>query len=217
MLKIPSREALEKVGPEVVEMIEATQGLGPPEPDTLMDCGDGEVKPILTYPSPRLRDVSSEIEDFDESVRKLVADLTTTMYAAGGVGLAAPQIGEADRVFVIDILNGVPPQKGRPTNQLLVAVNPQVWAVPGKTRKDAERCLSFPDVVEVVERPVSVILKAWNHRGEPYALGCSADLARAVQHENDHLDGRLLIDHMPKKKARDLKRLIIAKGRRRRR
>ena len=85
-----------------------------------------------------------------------------------------------------------------------------------KTKRDAERCLSFPDSVENVTRPHQIILKAFNHKGKPYALGCSSDLSRAIQHEFDHLEGVLLIDHMAKKKARDLKRRIQSAGRRRR-
>lgn len=215
-MKTPTKAQIEEMGAEMEEMVLETEGLGPPEPELLGDCGDGDVRPILIYPSPRLRDETVDVPEFDDRLRKLVADLTTTMYTVGGVGLAAPQVGEPDRVFVVDVLNGAPHQKGRPTNQLLVVVNPIVWHVPGKTKRDAERCLSFPDTVEVVERPASVILKAFDHHGKPYALCCSADLSRAIQHEYDHLEGRLLIDYMPKKKARDLRRRIHSSGRRRR-
>lgn len=213
-MKAPSKAQMETLGAELEEMARETQGLGAPEPETLGDCGDGEVKPILTYPSPRLREESGEVE-FDEDLRKLVADLATTMYAANGIGISAPQIGVPARVFIVDIMNGQPPQKGRPLNQLLVAVNPKLWAVPGKVRRDAERCLSFPDAVELIERPLSVILKAWTHKGKPYALGCSSDLARAIQHEYDHLEGKLLIDYMAKKKARDLNRRLVSLKKRR--
>jgi len=214
-MKVPSKAQIEEMGAHMEEMARETQGLGPPDPEHLSDCGDGEVRPVLVYPSPRLRDETAEVPEFDDRLRKLVADLATTMYTFNGIGLAATQIGEPDRVFVVDVLNGAPPQKGRPTNQLLVAVNPIVWPVPGKTKRDAERCLSFPDAVEVVERPASVIMKAFDHHGKPYALGCSADLGRAIQHEYDHLEGRLLIDYMAKKKARDLRRRIHSNGRRR--
>jgi len=212
---MPSRAQIEEMGTDLAEMAAETEGLGPPEPEILRDCGDGEIRPILVYPNPRLRDDTATVIDFDDRVRKLVADLATTMYAYNGIGLAAPQIGESERVFVVDILNGQPPQKGKPTNQLLVAVNPKLWFIPGKAKRDAERCLSFPDAVELVTRPASIILKACTHRGKPYAMGCSAGLARVIQHEYDHLDGKLLVDHMSKKKVRDLKRRIAASGRRR--
>jgi len=215
-MKVPTRAMIEDMSADLEEMAKETAGLGPPEPEMLADCGDGDIRPILVYPSPRLRDNTADVDDFDDRVRKLVADLTTTMYACGGIGLAATQIGESDRVFVIDLMNGKPPQEGRPPSQLLVAVNPQVWPIPGKTKRDAERCLSFPDSVENVTRPHQIILKAFNHKGKPYALGCSSDLSRAIQHEFDHLEGVLLIDHMAKKKARDLKRRIQSAGRRRR-
>lgn len=214
-MKLPSAAQVEEMGSSLEEMARETADLGPPEPGLLKDCGDGVVRPILVYPSHRLRDETADVTEFDDRLRKLVADLTTTMYAMGGVGLAAPQIGDTDRVFVIDVLNGQPPQKGRPTNQLLVAVNPKVWAIPGKVRRDAERCLSFPDAVELVTRPNQVVMKAFNHHGKPYALGCVADLSRAIQHEYDHLEGVLLIDLMAKKSARDLRRRIQSSGRRR--
>jgi len=214
-MKMPTQKQIEEMGASLEEMARETEGLGPPEPEMLKDCGDGEVRPILVYPSPRLRDDTADVLDFDDRLRKLVADLTTTMYTVGGIGLAATQIGETDRVFVIDLMNGQPPQKGRPPSQLLVAVNPKVWFIPGKTKRDAERCLSFPDAVENITRPHQIVMKAFNHRGKPYALGCAADLARAIQHEYDHLEGVLLIDHMPKKKARDLRARIQRSGRRR--
>jgi len=214
-MKTPSQALKEQMGDDLAVMAAETEGLGPPSPELLQDCSDGVVCPILVYPNARLREPAAEVIDFDDRIRKLVADLATTMYAIGGVGLAAPQIGDPERVFVLDILNGQPPQKGRPANQLLVAVNPKVWVVPGKTRRDAERCLSFPDVVELITRPASVILKACDHRGKPYAMGCGADMARAIQHEFDHLEGKLLIDYLPKKKARDLKRRIHSRTRRR--
>ena len=213
-MRMPSKAQIEQMGINLEDMTAETEGLGPPDPEMLGDCGDGEVRPILVYPNPRLRDGAAPVIDFDDRVRKLVADLATTMYTVNGIGLAATQIGEADQVFVVDILNGQPPQKGRPSNQLLVAVNPKIWAIPGKVKRDAERCLSFPDAVELVTRPTSIILKAYTHRGKPYAMGCSGDLARAVQHEFDHLEGKLLIDHMSKKRVRDLKRHAASRVRR---
>lgn len=213
-MKAPSKAQMETLGAELEEMTRETLGLGPPEPETLSDCGDGEVRPILTYPSPRLREDAGEVE-FGEDLRKLVADLATTMYAANGIGISAPQIGVPARVFIVDIMNGQPAQPDRPSNQLLVAVNPRLWVVPGKMRRDAERCLSFPDAVELINRPLAIILKAHTHKGKPYALGCSSDLARAIQHENDHLEGKLLIDYMAKKKARSLSRRLVSLKKRR--
>lgn len=207
-MRLPSKAQIEEMGVNLEEMAAETNGLGPPDPEKLTDCGDGEVRPILVYPNPRLRADTAHVIEFDDRIRKLVADLATTMYSVGGIGLAAPQIGESERVFLVDIMNGQPPQKGRPVSQLLVAVNPQMWIIPGKVKRDAERCLSFPDSVELVTRPVQIILKAFSHRGKPYAMGCGGDLARAIQHEFDHLEGKLLVDHMSKKSVRDLKRRI---------
>jgi len=214
-MRPPSKAQIEEMGEGLADMARETEGLGPPNPEFLKDCDDGEVKPILTYPSPRLREEAGEVE-FNEDLRKLVADLATTMYAKNGLGIAAPQIGVPARVFLVDILNGQPPEPGKPISQLLVAVNPKVWTVPGKMKTDAERCLSFPDAVEVINRPVQVILKAYSYQGKPYAMGCGGDLARAIQHEFDHLEGRLLIDYMPKKRARSLRMRYVSNRRRRR-
>jgi len=213
-MKMPSKAQIEAMGTSLGDMVRETEGLGPPDPEMLKDCGDGEVRPILSYPNPRLRDDTGPVIEFDARVRKLVADMAMTLYTIGGVGLAAPQLGEPERVFIIDILNGKPPEKGRPASQLLVAVNPRVWAVPGKIKRDAERCLSFPDAVEIITRPAQIILKAFNHHGKPYAMGCGGDLARAIQHESDHLEGKLLVDYMSKKSVRELKRRIHQSKRR---
>lgn len=218
-MRAPSKAQKAALGTDngLAEMARETEGLKPPDPEKLTDCGDGHVKPILTYPNYHLRNIAGEVDDFGEDLRKLVADLATTMYSAGAIGIAAPQIGIPARVFLVDILNGIPPEEQKVTNQLLVAVNPKIWPLPGKTRKDAERCLSFPDIVELIERPTQVILKAYNHRGKPYALSCGADLSRAIQHEYDHLNGKLLADYMPKKKVKVMKRELKYRSDRRRR
>jgi len=207
-MKSLSRMRFDKKNKSLEEMVEATKGLGPPQPEMLMDCGDGEVCPILTYPNPRLWSETGEISNFGESVRKLVADLATTMYYHKAVGIAAPQIGVPARVFVVDILNGRPPKDGLPPSQLLVAINPQIWVLPKKKRCDAERCLSFPDLIEIVERYDKVVLKAQDLRGSWFALGCGSALSRCIQHEYDHLDGILLTNHMSQIKLRELKKQI---------
>ena len=170
---------------------------------------------MLTYPNPRLRDEAGEVE-FDEELRQLIADMAITLYSIEGVGLAAPQIGVPARVFLVDLRNNEAPEPGKPRNQLLIAVNPKIWPLNEKTRQDAERCLSFPDVVEIIERPVQVIMKAYDHHGEPYALACSSDLSRAIQHEFDHLEGRLIIDHMSKKTAREVRKKLVLGSKRKR-
>lgn len=194
----PSREEIDLVD----EMIKETQGLDAPEPQKLMDCPDGEVATIRTYPDPILRERAQEVVEFGDDLRKLVADLATTMYASGGVGLAAPQIGVPLRVFIVDMLNGRPQRPGQPSSQLLVAVNPKIWPVDAAVKRDAERCLSFPTAVETIPRATKVALKAYLHTGEPFAMNAGADLGRALQHEYDHLDGKLIIDYLGKKRAR---------------
>lgn len=204
-MKALKKTRIMEKGAGLDDMVRETEGLGPPDPNLLLDCGDGELRPIITYPSPRLREMAGEVPAFDEELRKLVSDMAFTMYTVNGIGLAAPQIGVPARVFLVDIMNGVVSENGQPPAQLLVAVNPKIWAIPGKTRRDAERCLSFPDTVELITRPSQIVLKAYNHHGKPYALGCGSDLARAIQHEYDHLEGKLLIDYMEKNKAKDLR------------
>lgn len=198
----PSKHEVKALSADLAQMVSETEGLGPPSPELLTDCGDGEIRSILTYPDPRLRVTTTPVLEFDDHLRKLVADLALTMYATNGIGIAAPQIGEAARVFLVDILNGQPAKQGHPTTQLLVAVNPQVWTIPDKVRRDAERCLSFPKDVVLVTRPAQIFLKAHDHRGKPYALGCGGDLSRAIQHEFDHLEGYLLVDRVSSKTGR---------------
>jgi peptide deformylase len=160
------------------------------------------IRPILHYPDKRLRIPGEPVEQFDEELAQLVADMAETMYAAPGVGLAAPQIGVSKRLFVIDIATG----DDQPSD-LRVFVNPEILEV-GEVCISTEGCLSFPGSSEEVKRGETVKVRAQNERGEPFELEADGLLAIAIQHENDHLDGKLLIDRVSLLRRRILHRAM---------
>ena len=134
--------------------------------------------------SPVLRDQSREVTAVDDEVRRLVADLFETMYAARGIGLAANQVGVARRVAVVHA-----------DEERLVLVNPQIVEASGRETGE-EGCLSIPDLVGDVTRAERIVLEALDQHGTPYRRELSGLPARAVQHEIDHLDGILFLDHL---------------------
>lgn len=158
------------------------------------------IRPILHYPDKRLRIPGERVERFDEELAELVADMAETMYAAPGVGLAAPQIGVSKRLFVIDIATG----EDQPSD-LRVFVNPEILEL-GEACISTEGCLSFPGSSEEVKRGETVKVRAQNERGEHFELEADGLLAIAIQHENDHLDGKLLIDRVSLLRRRILHR-----------
>ncbi len=162
------------------------------------------VRTILHYPDARLREKALPVAEITPAIRQLVEDMAETMYAAPGVGLAATQIGEAHRIFVIDTANENEP------SQLKVFINPEIIAKNGDVTWE-EGCLSFPGVVEEIDRAETVRVRALGIDGKPFELEADGLLAVAVQHELDHLDGVLMIDRMGALK----KRLVDRKMRRR--
>jgi peptide deformylase len=144
---------------------------------------------ILKYPDPRLREVARPVPIVDDAVRKIVSDMAETMYAAPGVGLAATQVGIALRIFVIDVA-----AEGEPS-ELRVFINPEITDREGKLLWK-EGCLSFPGVAEDVKRAERIRVRALDLEGNPFELEADGLLAVAVQHENDHLDGVLMIDQV---------------------
>jgi peptide deformylase len=154
--------------------------------------------PILTAPDPRLKVKAKPVERVDEGVRRLMDDMLETMYAAPGIGLAAPQVGISKRVIVLDIA-----KEGEPRAPLKLA-NPQiVWA----SEEDVvfeEGCLSVPEHYAEVARPASVRIRYLDYQDELREIETSGLLATCLQHEIDHLDGILFIDHLT-----SLKRNII--------
>lgn len=148
------------------------------------------IRKILHYGEPSLREPSKEVHKVSKKITELVQDLLDTMYAKNGVGLAAPQIGENVRVFVIDISTNKEPLNP------MVFINPKIIKKSGAIKSN-EGCLSFPEAYTDVRRYKNVMVKALNEHGKSFVLEAKDGtlLARAIQHENDHLDGVLFIDH----------------------
>lgn len=133
-----------------------------------------------------LRKRSKEVTEITDRTLKLIKDMAETMYDADGVGLAAPQVGILQRIFVIDVYDG---------EGLRVFINPEILEVKG-SQVGEEGCLSVPGEVADIERPNYVKVKAINEKGEEFVLEATELLARAVLHENDHLDGKLYVDYV---------------------
>jgi len=144
---------------------------------------------IVKYPEPVLSQPGEPVAEFDSELRKLVADLFETMYAAQGIGLAAPQVAVSKRVTVIDVSMGKDPA------QKLVLVNPEIIFRDGKQYEE-EGCLSFPEIREKVVRAAKVTIRAQDEGGKWFEMDGEELLARAFQHEIDHLDGMLFIFRM---------------------
>ena len=144
---------------------------------------------IVKYPEPILSQPGEPVTEFDAELRKLVADMFETTYANQGVGLAAPQVGASKRVTVIDVSMGKNPK------DKLVLVNPEITFSEGKLYEE-EGCLSFPDIREKVVRAAKVRIRAQNEHGKWFEMDGEDLLARAFQHEIDHLDGVLFLFRM---------------------
>ena len=147
------------------------------------------IRSILQYPDKRLRVRAEPVPQMTPEVALLIEDMKETMYAAPGCGLAAPQIGVALRLFIIDTAGEDEP------SALRVFINPEIVAREGKAVWE-EGCLSFPGVHEEIERAAKITVRATDEHGKPVELVADGLLGVAVQHENDHLDGVLMIDHM---------------------
>ena len=154
---------------------------------------------ILEYPDPRLKKVASRVTAFTPDVERLVADMAETMYAAPGVGLAATQVDVHKRVIVIDISDT--------KDQLQVFVNPELVAADGEAECE-EGCLSVPGYYDKVVRAATVTVRAQDARGEPFEIAADGLLAVCIQHEMDHLDGKVFVERLSAlKRARLLARL----------
>lgn len=164
------------------------------------------VRPILTAPDQRLQAVSSDVRVVDGEIRKLVADMTESMYAADGIGLAAVQIGVPLRVIVIDLA-----QKEGKKNPLTF-INPKILWASKETAIFEEGCLSVPEIWDDVERPSRIRAEYLDREGQLLMLEADGLLATCLQHEIDHLNGVLFIDHLSRlKKSMAIKKLTKAK------
>lgn len=152
---------------------------------------------ILHYPDPRLRNRASPVECVDEALRTLTDDMLETMYAAPGVGLAATQVNVPLRIIVIDISE----QKDAPYR----FINPEILEQSGETELE-EGCLSVPGIYETVRRSEWVKIRALDREGEPFELETDGLLSVCIQHEIDHLDGKLFVDYLSRLKRQRIRK-----------
>jgi len=147
--------------------------------------------PILRYPDPRLHKVAAEVSQVDDNIRKLIKDMAQTMYAAPGIGLAAPQVDVHKRIIVMDITET--------HDQLRVFINPRLLEASGEAECE-EGCLSVPGIYEKVRRAERVTVSALDQRGEPFTLVAEGLLAVCIQHEMDHLEGKVFVEYLSRLK-----------------
>ena len=153
--------------------------------------------PILEFPDPRLRTRAKPVTKVDDSVRKLIDDMFETMYAAPGIGLAATQVNVHQRLLVIDV--------SETHNQPLALINPEIVARDG-IEETEEGCLSVPGIYETVKRADQIRVRALDRDGKPIEFDAAGLLAVCIQHEIDHLEGKLFVDYLS-----ELKRTRIRK------
>ena len=155
--------------------------------------------PILRYPDPRLRKVAAKVGRVDDGIRKLIKDMADTMYAAPGVGLAATQVDVHKRIIIVDT--------SETRDRLHVLVNPELIAASGDADCE-EGCLSVPGVYEKVRRAQRIEVRALNAEGVPYTLEAEGLLAVCIQHEMDHLEGKVFVEYLSRlKQSRILAKL----------
>ena len=150
--------------------------------------------PIITIPDPILRQLSTPVEKVDAALLKLADDMLATMYEAPGIGLAAIQVAIPKRIFVLDVADD---DEGP---QPLVIINPELVATGSTLRMHEEGCLSIPDVLVEIERPSTCTVRYIDRSGKQQTLEAEGLLATAIQHELDHLNGRMIIDYMSRLK-----------------
>ena len=154
---------------------------------------------ILTFPNTRLRRQSEPVALVDDEVRHIVADMFETMYAAPGIGLAAPQVDIHRQIVVIDIADQ--------NNQPLCLINPKILELSGEQQMD-EGCLSVPGFHEQVTRAATVRVSALDQAGQPFTLDAEGLLAVCIQHELDHLQGKLFVDHLSSLKRQRIRQKL---------
>jgi len=154
---------------------------------------------IIKYPDPRLHMVADEVTDINQDTRQLVADMAQTMYEAPGIGLAAPQVDRLLRVIVVDI--------SEDRNDLRAFINPEIIEKDG-TKECEEGCLSVPGIYASIQRAERIRVRALNENGESFELEADGLLAVCIQHEIDHLDGKVFVDYLSRiKRERIVKKL----------
>jgi peptide deformylase len=154
---------------------------------------------ILEYPDPKLRTRAEAVAVVDDAVRQLADDLLETMYAANGVGLAATQVDIHRRVIALDVSEG--------RDQPLVLINPELLSAEG-TGPAEEGCLSLPGIYDKLSRPTRIRVRALNLKGEPFEMDAEGLLAICIQHEMDHLEGKLFVDYLSELKRQLIRRRL---------
>ena len=160
------------------------------------------VRPIVVWPDPRLREETQAVSEITEEIRTLYKDLWDTMVAYQGIAIARPQIGIPTKMFLLDAAIVTGEEDADP----VAFINPEIVETSEETDKSDEGCLSFPGVYVPIERPVRAKVRAMNLSGEMFELEGEELLARAIQHENDHLTGKLMVDFVGPLKKRMIKR-----------
>jgi len=155
---------------------------------------------ILIFPDDRLRNIAKPVVDIDDKMRSLISNMFETMYAAPGIGLAATQVDVHERIVVIDISEN----KAEP----LTLINPEIIASDGRAEYE-EGCLSIPGIYELVERDEQIKFAAIDADGNPYEMEADGLLSICVQHEIDHLDGKLFVDYLSALKRRRIKKKML--------
>ncbi|CAM5299131.1 MULTISPECIES: peptide deformylase [unclassified Thauera] len=160
--------------------------------------------PILRYPDPRLHTVAKPVAAVDDDIRQLVRDMAETMYEAPGIGLAATQVNVHMRVVVIDV--------SEDKSGLMTLINPEILERSGEQVCE-EGCLSVPGIYEKVTRAERVRVRALDDKGEPYELAADGLLAVCIQHEIDHLDGKVFVEYLSQLKLGRIKSKLAKKAR----
>jgi peptide deformylase len=154
----------------------------------LLDNSDMALLTVLCYPDPRLHQVAKPVAEVDARIKKIVADMAETMYDAPGVGLAATQVDIHERIIVIDVSDE--------HNELRVFINPEITWASAEKKSWREGCLSVPDFYDEVERPANIKLKAQDLDGQEFEIEADGLLAVCLQHELDHLQGKVFVEYL---------------------
>lgn len=155
---------------------------------------------ILHFPDPRLRTKAQPVQEVDDAIRRQIRDMFETMYAAPGIGLAATQVDFHQRIIVIDISE----DKSSP----LTLINPEILRMAGEQQYD-EGCLSVPGFYEPVDRAAEIRIRALNEQGQSFEMDADGLLAVCIQHEIDHLDGKLFVDYLSEMKRTRIRKKLV--------
>lgn len=155
---------------------------------------------LLQFPDPRLRTEAKPVKQVDNAIRKMVKDMFETMYQAPGVGLAATQVNIHKQVIVIDV--------SEERNQPVCLINPNILSREG-VQSTEEGCLSVPGIFEKIERAERITVQALNQKGEPFTLTTDGVLAVCIQHEMDHLTGKLFVDYLSSLKRQRIRKKLV--------